>query len=660
MFYLICLILALSHPGICMVRPSTVLVMDRAKPIEDATTHTKDIIDHVTSVKEMRRHIDDGVNDFVNLVQKVKEKDGDNETESKDNDVSMRCMACVMLIKYEVWKSKNITDMNTVSKITRLVESGCVYFKVETPRVCRGGLHVFGREVVEVLTKVHLSAEDICAITLPYFCSNFHHLTHSARSWSVKIPPKIEVRPSQERQEYNRMQDTIKILHISDVHIDIEYSVEGNAECDEPVCCRVTKQKGYSIINPLRTGGKVGLVRGQAASHNRQDVTRAMKWGDYRNCDLPIWTFENLLQQLSKQPVDYIIFTGDIPAHDLWAQTRDKQLDLIFKVTSLLLKYFPETRIFPAVGNHDSFPSNNFPPKEVKVEPEFEVGWLYDGLVKAWSNWLPEDALQTVRSGGYYTTLVQPGFRIVSLNTNFCYTDNWWIWLDSKDPAGMLTWFVRVLTSAEENGELVHVIGHVPPGREPDCLRTWSENYYRIIERFHDVISAQFFGHTHYDEVQVFYNRATRKPISVSYSVPSVTPYSGMKPAYRFYDIEGFHPHTDWSVVNHQTYVLDLLEANKTNEPLWKLEYDACASYNATRLNADLWDSLLGDWLQYLANDSIAMPESLLTYGKYYVKEPPSKLYSKEMSKVAKCRERECIKNIVCDVGKNMKFSGCS
>ena len=27
--------------------------------------------------------------------------------------------------------------MNTVSKITRLVESGCVYFKLETPRVCR-------------------------------------------------------------------------------------------------------------------------------------------------------------------------------------------------------------------------------------------------------------------------------------------------------------------------------------------------------------------------------------------------------------------------------------------------------------------------------------------------------------------------------------------
>lgn len=46
--------------------------------------------------------------------------------------------------------------------------------------------------------------------------------------------------------------------------------------------------------------------------------------------------------------------------------------------------------------------------------------------------------------------------------------------------AGMLTWFVEVLWKAEQKNELVQVIGHVPPGREPECMKTWSKNYFRL------------------------------------------------------------------------------------------------------------------------------------------------------------------------------------
>ena len=43
----------------------------------------------------------------------------------------------------------------------------------------------------------------------------------------------------------------------------------------------------------------------------------------------------------------------------------------------------------------------------------------------------------------------------------------------------MLAWFVEVLAKAEADNELVHVIGHVPPGREPECLKMWSSNYFK-------------------------------------------------------------------------------------------------------------------------------------------------------------------------------------
>lgn len=38
-------------------------------------------------------------------------------------------------------------------------------------------------------------------------------------------------------------------------------------------------------------------------------------------------------------------------------------------------------------------------------------------MADLWSDWLPEDCLNTIRQGGYYTTLLRPGHRIVSINT---------------------------------------------------------------------------------------------------------------------------------------------------------------------------------------------------------------------------------------------------
>lgn len=48
-------------------------------------------------------------------------------------------------------------------------------------------------------------------------------------------------------------------------------------------------------------------------------------------------------------------------------------------------------------------------------------------------------------------------------------------------------------------------VGHIPPGQS-DCLKVWSKNYYAIIDRYESTIAAQFFGHTHSDEFEVFYD----------------------------------------------------------------------------------------------------------------------------------------------------------
>lgn len=65
-----------------------------------------------------------------------------------------------------------------------------------------------------------------------------------------------------------------KVLHLSDTHFDPYYEEGTNAECNEPLCCRLTN--------------------GPAASSQ----SRAGRWGDYRKCDTPKRTIDNMLQHI--------------------------------------------------------------------------------------------------------------------------------------------------------------------------------------------------------------------------------------------------------------------------------------------------------------------------------------------------------------------------
>ena len=88
----------------------------------------------------------------------------------------------------------------------------------------------------------------------------------------------------------------------------------------------------------------------------------AQYWGDY-HCDLPPWTLDATLRhiKLHHQDLDYIILTGDLPAHDVWLQTESDNIHSIQVVAAALQKYFPDIPVLPAIGNHESFPVNMFP-----------------------------------------------------------------------------------------------------------------------------------------------------------------------------------------------------------------------------------------------------------------------------------------------------------
>ena len=85
-------------------------------------------------------------------------------------------------------------------------------------------------------------------------------------------------------------------------------------------------------------------------------------------------------------------------------------------------------------------------------------------------------------SAGYYATDVSPDLKVISVETNFCYRDNWWLLINSTDPGHELNWLAQELLASEQKGQKVHIIGHIPP-YSFDCLPSWSYNYYKIANR---------------------------------------------------------------------------------------------------------------------------------------------------------------------------------
>lgn len=53
--------------------------------------------------------------------------------------------------------------------------------------------------------------------------------------------------------------------------------------------------------------------------------------------------------------------------------------------------------------------------------------------------------------------------KIISLNTQAQNNLNFFLLKDSTDPGNMLQWLENELRASESKGQLVHIIGHIPP-----------------------------------------------------------------------------------------------------------------------------------------------------------------------------------------------------
>lgn len=172
------------------------------------------------------------------------------------------------------------------------------------------------------------------------------------------------------------------------------------------------------------------------------------------------------------------------------------------------------------------------------MDEKFSTQWLYHLAGDLWGGSLTKDAKQSLNYGGYYTTQLRPGLRLIALNNNPCILYNWWIFYGIEPIHEQFQWLHDRLLDAEQSGDKVHILVHIPSNLD-EVHAACSREYRRIIDRFHKTIVAQFNGHTESYGFHLYYkeNNLTN-PISVGFNGGSIATFSGRNPNYAVYGVD--------------------------------------------------------------------------------------------------------------------------
>ncbi|XP_012353812.1 acid sphingomyelinase-like phosphodiesterase 3b isoform X2 [Nomascus leucogenys] len=172
------------------------------------------------------------------------------------------------------------------------------------------------------------------------------------------------------------------------------------------------------------------------------------------------------------------------------------------------------------------------------------------------------------------------------------------------DPGQQFQWLEDVLTNASKAGDMVYIVGHVPPGFfEKTQNKAWfregfNEKYLKVVRKHHRIIAGQFFGHHHTDSFRMLYDDAG-VPISAMFITPGVTPWKttlpgvvngANNPAIRVFEYD----RATLSLKDMVTYFMNLSQANAQGTPRWELEYQLTEAYGVPDASAHSMHTVLG------------------------------------------------------------------
>ncbi|KAF5389664.1 hypothetical protein D9757_004095 [Collybiopsis confluens] len=430
----------------------------------------------------------------------------------------------------------------------------CDLTQAEDADVCSGLMTRLGPIIAHDLRSISIvsqTAARLCT-ALFGFCAS-----KTPNPFTFPLPsPEVPILPASTPTTRG---STFKVVHISDVHIDREYTVGAEANCTKNICCRNFADDTGNVTDPAQPFGN-------------------------SKCDSPPSLADSMLEAVNSFNAKFIIFTGDVVEGAIWLTTQEQipsevTSDLEDFNTELLSK-ITNTPIFPSIGNHDSNPVNSFPRNT--TDTTLDVQWVFDTQSAGWKQWIGKDSSNQVDhiSGSYAASVPGTDLVILSVNTQYWYRQNLWLY-DSDtfqpDPNGILSFMVETLQAAERAGQKVWVIGHIPLGKA-DTVEDQSNYYDQILQRYKHTIVGQFFGHSHKDQFEVAYSdyndQTAANAVGVGLICPALTPTSG-NPAFKVYDVD---PDT-FGIMDIFFISANITDPDFQYNPTWDVYYDAREVY---------------------------------------------------------------------------------
>ncbi|KAF2736116.1 hypothetical protein EJ04DRAFT_562712 [Polyplosphaeria fusca] len=446
---------------------------------------------------------------------------------------------------------------------------------------------------------------------------------------------------------------TLNVLHLSDWHLDPRYDIGSEANCTNPICCRpysLNEDFGTTSVNPSLPASRFGAYLCDASP------------------DLVLSSFRDMSNFFDLDSLSFTIFTGDVGSHD-----HDDQLSraLIEYEERIMFDTFQawlgSTPVYATLGNHDSIPQafntqNDLNPSNGSNA----MGWNYELVAGMWhdSGYITEEERQFAATHyAAYAHTAKEGLRVISLNTDLWYQANAFNYWNSTNPdtSGMLTWLAGELAACEKRGQRAWIIGHVLSGYDgSNALINPSSLFYSIVVRFSpSTIAGIFFGHTHQDQLQIFYDylpnstyavdgttyRNTtmvdyNKPLMVAHIGPSIVPLTNYNAGYQLLQIDA----ETFEVVNKQVYIANISESLTWTTPVWQIEYDARDVYamHASNSGSAPWPehAPLNATFWHAVSEAMLRNQTLVEVYNLY--ETKSSVMTKECSTQACARQKVC------------------
>ncbi|KAJ6526013.1 sphingomyelin phosphodiesterase [Mycena capillaripes] len=452
------------------------------------------------------------------------------------------CSSCLGLFS----SLKPVAQSGDDALITQLTGL-CVQLGAASPDVCAGVVGNAGPVLAQDFRQINITgptAQKLCD-ALMGVCG-----TKAVTPFTVQFPKPA---PAYPKVFKSRGRTPFRVVHLSDVHIDRQYTPGAEANCTKPICCRNFADSPTIPTLPAGPNGN---------SH----------------CDSPVPLADSMLEAVERLNPKFSIFTGDVADRAVWlinqshvtADLHDFNAEMAAKLSA---------PIFPSLGD-DTSPVNFFARSTSHTANNSQ--WVFDIQSAGWEQWIKQSAASQVEhdSGSYSALVSGTNLRILAVNTQYWYKQNFWLYdsdVVQPDPNGIIAFMVDQLQAAEDAGQRVWIIGHIPIGAG-DIVVDQSNYFDQVLQRYKNTIAGQFFGHTHGDQFQIAYSnysdQTAETAVSVALIGPALTPNSG-NPAVKVYDID---PDT-YEVMDSSIYFTNASDAHFQVNPKWSLYYSARETY---------------------------------------------------------------------------------